>query len=130
MATDNSATCLTFISSGDLSTGQFKFVKFSATDTVALCSALTDVPCGVLQNAPDAAGKPAVVCVFGQTKVSSDAALAAGALIGPSADAQADARVIGTDITHYVVGQVSKASGAAGEMAEALINCLNPHRAA
>ena len=112
----------------DLSAKQYYFVKLSG-QTVVLCSALTDVPIGVLQNAPES-GQAAEVMVIGITKVSSDAALTVGLLIGPSADSQADARTIGTDTTHYVVGQVIGASGAAGGLATAVINCAAPARAA
>lgn len=112
----------------DLSAKQYHFVKLSG-QTVVLCSALTDVPIGVLQNAPES-GQAAEVTVIGITKVSSDAALTVGLLIGPSADSQADARTIGTDTTHYVVGQVIGASGAAGGLATAVINCAAPARAA
>ena len=112
----------------DLSAKQYYFVKLSG-QTVVLCSALTDVPIGVLQNAPES-GQAAEVMVIGITKVSSDAALTVGLLIGPSADSQADARTIGTENTQYGGGQVIGASGAAGGLATAVINCAAPARAA
>ena len=68
--------------------------------------------------------------VTGISKVSADAALAIGQLIGTAADGQADAKTVGTDTTQYVVGNVLVAAGAAGEMATTTVNCLNPHRAA
>lgn len=118
----------TWLAGADLSAKQYHFVKLSGT-TVVLCDDLTDVPIGVLQNTPDD-GQPAEVVIIGITKVSSDAALTVGLLIGPSADSQADARTIGTDTTHYVVGQVIGASGAAAGLATAVINCAAPLRAA
>lgn len=114
---------------GDLSTSQFYFVKVNSSGEVVICAAATDKPLGVLQNNP-ASGKAALVCVMGVTKVSSDAALDEGVLIGTSADGQADAKTPGTDTTEYVVGQVIGASGAAAGLASAVINCCNPHRAA
>jgi hypothetical protein len=115
----------------DLSTHQHKFVKLDANNRVILCTALTDVPFGILQNKPDALGKGADVARFGtQVKVSADAALSVGDQVGPSADGQADARVIGTDTTHYVVGIVTGAVSNAGELATISLNCINPHRAA
>lgn len=119
------------VADGDLSAKQHYFVKMSGAGTVAVCAALTDVPVGVLQNKPTD-GKKAVVKYKGITKVSSDAALVVGNLIGPSGDGQADARTMGgsPDKTHYVVGQVIVASGAAGGKAVALIDCAAPCRAA
>lgn len=118
------------VAAADLSTKQFYFVELTAAGTVNVCGAATDKAVGVLQNKPDAAGRVAEVMVIGITKVSSDAALSRHDLIGPSADGQADAKVPGTDTTEYVHGQVLIATGAAGELATALINCATPVRAA
>jgi len=118
-----------FTASADLSGKQFYFVKISGAGTVTVCAAATDVPIGVLQNKPTS-GQAAEVMMLGITKVSSDAALSRGNLIGTSGDGQADAKTPGTDTTEYVVGQVIEASTAAGGLATAAINCLNPVRAA
>lgn len=115
--------------SADLSAKQFYFVKVSGNNTVTVCAAATDKPIGVLQNAPASGGAAEVLCV-GVTKVSSDAALTAGNLIGTSGDGQADAKTPGTDTTEYVVGSVIYGSGAAGGLATAVINCASPARAA
>lgn len=114
----------------DLRTHQFKFVKESS-GTIILCAAATDVPTGVLQNKPNT-GETAEVLVLGASKVSADAVLAAGTLIGTSADGQADAKVPGTDVTEYVCGRVAPtdAAAAAGNIIQAFINCATPHRAA
>ena len=121
----------TFEASGDLSTKQYFFMKQDTTfNRVTTCTAATDVPIGVLQNKPDAAGKAAEVMIVGLTKVSADAALTIGNLIGTSADGQADAKTVGTDITEYVVGRVYEAAAAAADLVGAFINCCNPHRAA
>jgi hypothetical protein len=133
VATGPGATSIlstTFKAGADLSSDQFKFVKLNANRQVILCAAATDVPIGVLQNKPDASGKAAEVMMTGISKVNSDAALTAGNLIGTASDGQADAKIAGTDTTEYIVGQVIQGSGAAAEMAEASINCLNPVRAA
>ena len=115
--------------SADLSAKQYYFVKVSGNNTVTVCAALTDVPIGVLQNAPASGAEAEVLCV-GVTKISADAALTAGNLIGPSADGQADPRTIGTDTTHYVAGTVLVGVSNAAELATAVINCANPLRAA
>lgn len=116
-----------FIAGGDLSAKQYYFVKISADNTVVICAAATDVPIGVLQNAP-ASGGVAEVCMVGVTKVNSDAALTAGNRIGTAADGQADAKTAGTDTTEYAVGIVLIGSGAAGGLATAAINCLGAGR--
>lgn len=114
----------------DLSGKQFYFVKMTANPReVGVCSATTDRPIGVLQNKPDTAGKEALVMIIGRSKVNSDAALNEGDAIGPSADGQAVAKTqtTGGSSTQMVGGTVIEASGAAGEMAVAVINCAVPH---
>lgn len=115
--------------SADLSAKQYYFVKISGANTVDVCAAVTDRPVGVLQNAPTS-GQEAEVCCFGVTKVSSDEALAAAVVIGSSSDGQAQVVTVGTETTVYIAGQVLEASGAAGGLATALINCAAPARAA
>jgi len=119
----------TRVAGADLSSSQYYYVKLSTTDTVIACAAATDVPIGILQNAPTS-GQEATIMVTGISKVSSDAALSIGNLIGTSGDGQADAKTAGSDTTEYVVGVVLEASGGAGELATCTVNGLNPHRAA
>lgn len=113
----------------DLSTHQFKFVKITAVNTVNVCAAVTDIPIGVLQNTPTA-GQPAEITAIGVTKVSSDAAIAAGDTIGTSADGQAQTVTVGTETTVYIAGQAITASTAAGGIVTAAVSCLAPARAA
>lgn len=108
---------------------QYKFVEVSTTKTVTICNAATDRPIGVLQNRP-LSGQPAEVVAVGITKLQADAALTVGAIIGTSADGQADVKVPGTDITEYIVGTILEAAGAAGEYATAIINCPSAGRGA
>ena len=119
----------TRVAGADLSSSQYYYVKLSTTDTVIACAAATDVPIGILQNAPTS-GQEATIMVTGISKVSSNAALSIGNLIGTSGDGQADAKTAGTDTTEYVVGVVLEASGGADELATCTVNGLNPHRAA
>lgn len=114
--------------SADLSAKQYYFVKISGANTVTVCAAATDVPCGILQNAPTS-GQAAAVAYAGVSKVSSDEALTVGWFVGPSADGQADRKIVGTDVTEYIAGQVLTATGAAGGMASVLFNCAAPPRA-
>jgi len=109
-----------FTASADLSAKQYHFVKMSGNNTVTVCAAITDVPIGVLQNNP-ASGGAAEVCLFGISKVVADGTLAAGNVIGTSADGQADAIAAGTDTTVYTMG-IALNAASAGETVEAFIN--------
>lgn len=111
----------------DLSSKQYHFVKLASATTVNVCSAITDKPIGVLQNKPTS-GQAAEVCLFGISKVSADGTLAAGDVIGTSADAQADAITPGTDTTVFAAGQAISAASA-GETATAFINITNARSA-
>lgn len=115
--------------SADLTAKQFYLVKMSGEKTVTVCNAVTDVPVGVLQNAPDN-GQQAEVMAIGISKVSGDEDLAYGNLIGASSDGQAQAVAAGSETTVYIVGHVIEGNGAAGGLATALINCASPARAA
>ena len=113
----------TFTASADLSAKQYYIVKMSGDNTVTVCAAVTDVPIGVLQNKP-ASGGQAVVRVFGMSKVSADATLAAGDIIGTSADGQAQPVTQCSETTVYNIGQ-AVTGGAAGTLQTALITIAN-----
>lgn len=104
-------------------TVQYRHVKFSGDNTVVLCSATTDVPCGILQAPVPAAGEPAEVVWSGETMVQADASVAAGAQIATSADGQAQTAVQG----QYVSGVAVNVAGAttAGTLITALVNFAN-----
>lgn len=122
------AVLITAVAGADLSAKQFYFVKYSGT-SVVLCAAATDVPIGVLQNDP-ISGAEAAILVVGGTKIVSSASIAAGVKIGTDSAGKADAKVAGTDITEYTVGQVILAATADGEVLTAVINCASPTRSA
>jgi hypothetical protein len=70
----------------DLSSKQFYTCKQTAADTGGLCSAVTDVAFGILQNEP-ASGQRALFRVLGTSKAIVDgnaAAIAAGDKLGPN----------------------------------------------
>lgn len=120
------------VANSDLSGAQYKFVKLITggnSDLVDLCSGVTDIPFGVLQNNPKQ-GEEAEIVIGGVTKVSSDAALARGNEIGTSADGQAAVYVPGTDTTKRIVGIVLQPSGAADELATAYVMCVGAGRGA
>lgn len=132
MAYEGPQICIPGLVAGaDLSAAanQYLFVKFSAAKTVVLCAAVTDRPCGVLQNTP-ASGAAATVCAIGVTKIQGDADLGFGDSIGTSNDAQAAAYVAGTDTTKYIVGLVIEDNSAAAGLATAIVNCASLHRGA
>lgn len=112
----------TLEAAADLSAHQFKYVKVDSAGKAAAIAAATDLPVGVLQNAPTA-GQAATIMQSGITKLQADAALTAGNIVGPSADGQADVKVPGTDTTEHANGIVLVAAGAAGVLATVLISC-------
>lgn len=118
----------TFKAAGDLSTYQFHFMKLTADDTVSVCTGQTDIPCGVLQNKPNAAGKTADVMLYGITKLEVDAAgsLTFGLAVGTAASGEAESELV-TDGTHYNCGRVLEGAADA-ELCTAMINCINPMR--
>lgn len=82
-----------FLAAADLSTKQYYFVKFTAARTVNLCTAITDLAVGVLQDDPAAAGRPCGVAVYGTTKLVAAAAIAAGVRVAPTAASKAQTAV-------------------------------------
>ena len=117
-------TDLWFEADGNLSAKQFRFVKMSGVKVI-ICNGATDTAIGILQNDPTD-GQSAKVRVLGHTKVSSAAGLTTGLFIGPDSNGQADSKIWGTDVTEYIHGQVTVASGAVNGLAEAVINCATP----
>jgi len=120
---------ITLEAGADLSSSQYNFVKLNSSGKAVECSAVTDKPVGVLQNNPTS-GQAAEIVVVGLTKVSTNAALAIGDLVGTSSDGQAAAYVAGTDTTKYVVGQAMVTSGGADEITTIMVNCASLHRGA
>ena len=112
-----------FTAAADLSSKQFYFVKLASSSTVNVCAAVTDKPIGILQNKPES-GEQAIVRVFGVSKVSADATLAAGDVLGTAADGQAQPISLGSETTVHVCGQAIEA-GSAGEILTAFINVTN-----
>ena len=107
----------------DLSAKQFHFVKLASATTVDVCSAITDVPIGILQNTPES-GETATIAIFGITKAVADGTLTAGRWIGTSADSQASGITPGSDTTVYVMGQAIQAASA-GETFTMFLNPTN-----
>lgn len=109
--------------SADLSAKQYFFVKMSGEQTVTVCSAATDLPIGVLQNAPGSAAA-AEVCALGITKVIGSADLNYGDKIGTGSGGHAVSESAGT--VNYIVGQVIRGNSAASGYLTAVIDCIAP----
>ena len=107
---------ITLEAAADLSAKQFHFVKVSAANKVDVCTAITDAPIGVLQNKPTS-GQAANIRVLGISKLSANAAIAAGAILGSSTDSQAQTAVA----TNVVCARALEAAGAANVIISALV---------
>jgi hypothetical protein len=125
----NYSVKVTLVAGADLSSKQYTFVKLDSSGQAVAAAAATDIPIGVLQNAPTS-GQEAEVLVVGGTKITAGAAIGEGALVGTSSTGKAVALVAGTDTTKYVVGTLLTESAADGNIVTAVINCANPGRAA
>jgi hypothetical protein len=125
----NYSVKVTLVAGADLSAKQYTFVKVNSSGEAIAAAAATDIPVGVLQNAPTS-GQEAEVLIVGGTKLVAGAAIAEGAQIGTTSAGKAAALVAGTDTTKYVAGTLLSESAADGNIVTAVINCANPHRAA
>lgn len=137
MAFEKPLLIQTFTAASDMnaSTQQFTLVKFAdSTGNVVPCTAVADLPIGVLQNLPRQ-GELAEVCLLGITKIRVDATdvtdvSATSGLIGVSASARATilgAPGVGAQTTAYCLGRVINVDAADndGALITAAINCIN-----
>lgn len=101
----------------DLSAKKGYAVKIDGSGNAIVVSALTDVPFGILENAPTS-GKLATITRTGPTKaVLGTGGATKGQLLGPAADGRLIARALGTDTTKYVCA-VCDQTGSAGELVD------------
>lgn len=108
MATENKVLDVSFEADEDLSNDQYRIVVLDATSgKVRRPNAITDIPLGILQNAP-AAGAAAEVCPLGSggiSKVQLGATLGIGAIIAMEYVDTADAgKTQAAVATQYPVG--------------------------
>lgn len=120
---------VSFVAAADLSALQYTFVKLDSNGAVVAVAAATDIPIGVLQNAPKS-GQTAEVAVVGGTKLKASAAITLPALVGTTATGTAVKLAAGTDTTKYILGQADTAAGGANELISVIVNCASPARAA
>ena len=105
----------------DLSTKQYYIVEISGDGPqVDVCDGAGDLPIGVLQNKPNAAGKAAEVAVSGICKVISDgtAAIATGETVGTNATGMAIKKSTDAD---FVLGTALSPSAASGTIITVLL---------
>jgi len=122
----NYSVKITRVAGADLSALQYTFVKLSTTDTVVTCTAATDIPIGVLQNAPTS-GQEAEILIVGGTKLTAGATIAIGNILGTTS-AGAASVLTTSDTTKFVLG-TAISGGASADVITAVINCANPTRA-
>lgn len=127
IATAN-AVKITLVAGADLSAKQYHFVKLNSSGQAVAVAAATDLPIGVLQNAP-LSGQEAEILVAGGSKLVLGGTVAAAAIVSPSAAGAGVAIVAGTDTTKFAVGQ-ALTGGASGEIITAIVACANAGRAA
>jgi hypothetical protein len=105
-------------------------VKQNSAGSVVAVAAATDIPIGVLQNAPTS-GQEAEVLVTGGTKLKAGATITLGThfILGTTSAGAATPLTAGTDTTKYILG-APLATAASGDIMSAIINCAAPGRAA
>lgn len=94
MATDNKAFVVTEEAGADLSALQYRAVKMNTSGKIVVIAAITDIPYGILQNKPDASGKPAEICPIssgGISKIVLGETLTPGVRVGTSTVGKAEA---------------------------------------
>jgi len=111
-----------FKAAEDLSNYQYHFVKLNSSGEVCLLDAGTDIPDGVLQNAP-ALGEEATVRILGISKIVANAALTVGTFIKAEYVSASDAGKAATAAASLglTAGRVIGASGAEDDLASVLL---------
>ena len=127
MAIENRVIDISFAAGEDLSSDQYRIVVLDATSgKVRRPDAATDIPLGVLQNAPvaDEAAVVRPIGCGGISKVQLGATLAIGAIVGGEYVSATDAgKAIAAVATMYPVG-VLLAGGAEDELGSLLLSPL------
>jgi hypothetical protein len=110
MATENRVYDISLPADEDLSNDQYRIMVLDATSgKVRRPNAATDIPLGILQNAPSAAGMAAVVrpLAGGISKIQLGATLAINAIVQMEYVSASDAgKGIAAVATGYPVGQI------------------------
>lgn len=129
MAVEIPGSDYSYQAAADLSAYQYRFVKLDSNGQIALCSAATDVPFGILQDKPAAQGRAGRVMHDGRSKLVAGANLAKSDRVGTDATGRGVALVAGTDVTKYAVGIVVNDNSVANGLCDVVFDCKNPGRA-
>ena len=81
MAYEGEGLDISIPAASDLSSYQYHFVQIDANGRVALTTAITDVPLGILQNKPSAADVPARIRVSGRSKLAMNQSCSEGTVV-------------------------------------------------
>lgn len=120
MATENILLKESYEAAEDLSNDQFRFVVKDATSgKIRRPDAANEKALGILQNAPNAAGKEAVVAIIGISKIQAAGALTINAMVTPEYVSATDAGkgLATTTAGDYVRGIVVEAASVEDELA-------------
>lgn len=115
-----------FVASEDLSSYQYYGVTLSGDRTVDLHDADTDIPSGILLNAPES-GEEAEVLVIGRTPIVAGETIAAHQLVRIDSNGKAMVFEVDTDVTCYCIGQCTQGADA-GEKVEVMVCAITPFR--
>ena len=130
MAIEKLGRTVTFPAFADLRTHQYKVVVMKNDGTVGLpLTAITAIPYGILQNAPNI-GEEAVVAPIGCggiSKVIANAALATGVIVGLEwvDDVGDSGKVQAVAATQYPVGLVVFPSDAQDDLCSVLLQSMS-----
>lgn len=137
MATEERVFTFSALACADLSSNQYRAIRYSTGAAIALSGA-ADNAIGILQNKPAAAGRVASFATLGLTKAVAGGVIAAGNWIGPGAsgklvaktvrDTNLAAGTVGTFET--VLGQAHTAASAADEVFSLMLTGAHPAQVA
>ncbi len=122
MAWENRIMDIAFEAAEDLSSDQYRFVVLASTGKVRRPDSASEVPLGVLQNAP-VSGEAATVRIAGVSKVVANALMAVGTFVSPEYVGAADAGKATAATATYACarGIVVEASGAEDDLASIML---------
>lgn len=116
-----------FKSGDDFSSKQYYGCKFEADRQIALTSADTDVPAGLILNKPED-GETAEVLIIGRAPGVVSEAIAAGELVRIVSGGKIGLFVPTTDTTEYCVGQCVEGADNNNEVGVFNFNFAAPHK--
>lgn len=109
-ATEQSVFAPSYAANADLSSYQYFLVKRHSTEgQCALVAGTTDLPIGLLQNKPAAAGRAAEVMVLGKSKANVEATsdISIGSKLGPNTDGRLIIKTSNNDIVCAIAEQAA-----------------------